>query len=69
MSDNVWEKRSKAHEEQYFQKMEREQVRNLADKIHANELRTLISILPPNHNLTEQDLHKILAWKHAATEV
>ena len=65
----MWQKKGHAVEEQYFQKMERESVRSLADKIHQKELRDLLRILPEKHGLSEKDIHKLLEWKHASADV
>lgn len=66
-TDGSFAKKGKAEEEQYFRKMERDQLRQLADKIHQRELRQLLAILPEKHGLSEQDIHKILEWKHSTS--
>ena len=64
MIGGSWNKREKAVEEQYFNKIEADRRNTFAEKLHTKELRDLIKILPENHNLSEEVLHKILEWKH-----
>ena len=35
-------------------------------RLYSKELKTLLQVLPKNHNLSEADLHKILEWKHSS---
>jgi hypothetical protein len=60
----TWKRKKDAIEEQYFNKVEAEKRRSLSEKIHASELRELLSIIGDKHNLTEHQIHDILEWKH-----
>jgi len=78
-----WGVKEHAIEEQYFQKIDKDQRtfrrrgcvwltranlragNQFAQKLHSKELKSLLQVLPPTHNLSEADLHKLLQWKHA----
>lgn len=37
-----------------------------AEKLHSNELKALLAVLPKDHKLSEETLHKIMEWKHGS---
>lgn len=57
-------KRGHAQEEKYFQSLNKEQLNKFSEAIHKKELNSLLKILPHNHNLSSEQIHNILVWKH-----
>jgi hypothetical protein len=62
--EGSFKKRERALEDQYMNKLNEEQKKAFAEKIHKNELRQLLAILPEGHGLSEEVLMDIVHWKH-----
>lgn len=63
-SADTFHRKGRVEEERYFQKISQQQLKAYADKLHKNELRSLLEILPENHGLSPEVLHDLLVWKH-----
>lgn len=59
-----WKDQQRAREEAYFNQVNAEQRKAFAEKLHAKELRQLLDIVGEKHSLTQDQVHKLLEWKH-----
>mmetsp|Transcript_4768 Transcript_4768/g.8473 ORF Transcript_4768/g.8473 Transcript_4768/m.8473 type:complete len:102 (+) Transcript_4768:572-877(+) len=64
-----FEKRRKALEDQYFKELDNKARQAYSEALHEKELKSLLDILPKDHNLSSDALHNILVWKHKDTIV
>ncbi|KAH9260787.1 hypothetical protein BASA81_001254 [Batrachochytrium salamandrivorans] len=59
-----WKDQQRAREEAYFNQVNADQRKAFAEKLHAKELRELLQIVGEKHSLTQDQVHKLLEWKH-----
>lgn len=58
----------KKNEDFYFHLIDEGLVKQLGVKMYQKELSGLLRNLPTNHGLKENDLHRLLEWKHLGNQ-
>jgi hypothetical protein len=58
-----WNKRETAAEESYFNQVENDKRRELAEPVHRKELKSLLSILGDNSGFSKDQIQALLQWK------